>query len=76
MIIEGTGNDFVPHLTHNLLKIIFQCLHHTNRFVREGGYFTVTALCTLCNRSDIFQGFVTIDFHFIFFFLIFKIELL
>lgn len=56
LIIEGVGNEaFVPHLNHHLLEITFRALKHTNRFVREGGFFTVKAFCTLCNSSEVFQ---------------------
>ena len=37
-MVEGCGQDFRPFLDEELLNLIFVCLVHSNRFVRETGF--------------------------------------
>eukprot|EP00794_Sanderia_malayensis_P007320 gene7320-8138_t len=43
-VIEGCQESFLQYLTQDLLDLIFQTLDHTNRFVRETGYYLCSAL--------------------------------
>lgn len=42
--INGCGRNFDPYIDPDLLELIFQTLNHTNRFVRETGYYVCGAL--------------------------------
>lgn len=42
--VSGCGMTFAPYVTSDLLDLIFTCLGHTNRFVRETGYKTLAAI--------------------------------
>ena len=43
-VVESCGAAFEPHLTSDLLQLVFTALHHTNRFVRETGYNVIAAI--------------------------------
>ncbi|XP_052269389.1 uncharacterized protein LOC127870865 isoform X3 [Dreissena polymorpha] len=43
-IIEGLGHNFNPFVDQALLDLIFRALTHTNRFVRETGYYVCASL--------------------------------
>ncbi|XP_005089198.1 uncharacterized protein LOC101848704 [Aplysia californica] len=45
-VILGCGNKFNPFVDQELLDLIFEALTHTNRFVRETGYYVCGALVT------------------------------
>ena len=42
--MEGSGPSFSPHITAELLQLLFTALQHTNRFVRETGYKVMAAI--------------------------------
>ncbi len=42
--VWGCGANFGQYVTPDLLELIFSCLEHTNRFVREMGYKTLGAI--------------------------------
>ena len=42
-MVEGCGEAFQPHLDGALMDLVRTSLGHTNRFVREAGYYTVTS---------------------------------
>ncbi|EDQ91390.1 uncharacterized protein MONBRDRAFT_23736 [Monosiga brevicollis MX1] len=42
-IAEACGPAFAPYITSDLLELVFAAIAHTNRFVRETGYY-------LCNQ--------------------------
>ena len=46
-VIEGCGPSFSKYITTELLKLLFQALDHTNRFVRETGYQVFASLVRL-----------------------------
>ncbi|CAB4037342.1 Leishmanolysin-like peptidase, partial [Paramuricea clavata] len=46
-VIEGCGPSFSKYITKELLKLLFQALDHTNRFVRETGYQVFASLVRL-----------------------------
>nr|CAD7395536.1 unnamed protein product [Timema poppensis] len=50
-MIEGCGTNFQPFVEEDLLSLIFQTLTHTNRFVRETGYYVCSALVSCGNTS-------------------------
>ena len=43
-IIEGCGESFLRFVNNELLDLIFETLNHTNRFVRETGYYLCASL--------------------------------
>ena len=43
-MVEKCGREFEPHLTSDLVQLVFTCLSHTNRFVRETGYRVIAAI--------------------------------
>ena len=43
-IIEGCGESFLRFVNMELLDLIFETLDHTNRFVRETGYYVCASL--------------------------------
>ncbi|CAG0878691.1 unnamed protein product [Darwinula stevensoni] len=45
-MIDGCGMAFQPYVTKQLLDFIFAALMHTNRFVRETGYYMCSSLVT------------------------------
>lgn len=46
-VVEKCGSGFEPHLTSELLELVFTSLSHTNRFVRETGYKVIAAIITI-----------------------------
>ncbi|CAG2063838.1 unnamed protein product [Timema podura] len=55
-MIEGCGTNFQPFVEEDLLSLIFQTLTHTNRFVRETGYYVCSALVSCGNTSHDDEG--------------------
>ena len=45
--VEGCSDSFSPHITGDLLQLLFTSFQHTNRFVRETAY-NVTAAIVSC----------------------------
>ena len=52
-IIDGCGEAFGPHVTPELLHVIFRALLHQNRFVRETCYHTLASVCALCPHEQL-----------------------
>lgn len=50
-MIEGCGNKFQPLIDEELLCLIFKTLTHTNRFVRETGFYVCSSLVN-CGSKD------------------------
>ncbi|XP_067011656.1 uncharacterized protein [Anabrus simplex] len=50
-MIEGCGTNFQPFVDDELLGLIFQTLTHTNRFVRETGFYVCSSLVS-CGNID------------------------
>jgi hypothetical protein len=50
-VVERCGSAFEPHLTSDLLQLVFTCLSHTNRFVRETGYRVIAAFISIPGLS-------------------------
>ena len=46
-VVEKCGKAFEPYLTSDLVQLVFTCLSHTNRFVRETGYRVIAAIITI-----------------------------
>ena len=46
-VVERCGIAFEPHLTSDLLQLVFTCVSHTNRFVRETGYRVIAAFISI-----------------------------
>ncbi|KAG8191252.1 hypothetical protein JTE90_003264 [Oedothorax gibbosus] len=54
-MVDGCGENFKPHITNDFLELLFRTLSHTNRFVRETGYYVLGSLVscgTSCKESD------------------------
>ena len=51
-VIEGCQDSFLQYLNQELLNLIFETLKHTNRFVRETGYYVCSALVRHGVRSS------------------------
>ena len=51
-VIEGCKEAFLQYLDQKLLNLIFETLKHTNRFVRETGYYVCSALVRYGVRSS------------------------
>nr|XP_054758807.1 uncharacterized protein LOC129264874 [Lytechinus pictus] len=51
-VIEGCGSNFLPFIDQELLDLIFQSLTHTNRFVRETGYYVCATLVSCGTSQD------------------------
>lgn len=52
-VVEGCGPAFLPFVDQDLLDLVFSTLSHTNRFVRETGYYVCAALVSCSRRGDI-----------------------
>jgi hypothetical protein len=50
-MIDGCGASFQVFVDDELLKIIFTTLTHTNRFVRETGFYVCSSLVG-CGNTD------------------------
>jgi len=50
-VILGCGHGFNPFVCQELLDLIFETLTHTNRFVRETGFYVCGALVT-CGAKE------------------------
>lgn len=50
-MIEGCKENFNDFVTDQLLTLIFKTLTHTNRFVRETGYYVCSSLVA-CNAAE------------------------
>lgn len=50
-MIDGCGAFFQPFVDDDLLQLIFTTLTHTNRFVRETGFYVCSSLVG-CGSSD------------------------
>ncbi|XP_065898567.1 uncharacterized protein [Dysidea avara] len=57
---EGCGSKFHPHITQDLLQLLFRTLSHTNRFVRETAFYVLAAI-VLCLEQLKQQGSVSSD---------------
>lgn len=51
-VIEGCQENFLQYLSQELLDLVFETLKHTNRFVRETGYYVCSALVRYGVRSS------------------------
>jgi len=57
---EGCGTRFYPHITHDLLQLLFRTLSHTNRFVRETAFYVLAAI-VLCLEQLKQEGSISSD---------------
>lgn len=53
-VIEGCGHHFNQYVDQKLMDLIFNALTHTNRFVRETGYYLCSSLvdCGLSKEGE------------------------
>lgn len=51
-MIEGCERNFQPFMDEELLSLIFKTLTHTNRFVRETGFYVCSSLVSCGNKKD------------------------
>ncbi len=59
-VIQGCGPSFNLYIDQELLDLIFYSLNHTNRFVRETGYYVCGALVS-CNTSTAGAHLITVQ---------------
>jgi len=57
---EGCGAKFHPHITQDLLQLLFRTLSHKNRFVRETAFYVLAAI-VLCLEQMKEEGSVSGD---------------
>ncbi|PIK43733.1 hypothetical protein BSL78_19410 [Apostichopus japonicus] len=50
-VVEGCGPGFLSFIDQDLLDLVFGTLTHTNRFVRETGYYVCAAIVS-CNGRE------------------------
>lgn len=43
-MVDGCGENFKQFITNDFLELLFSTLSHTNRFVRETGYYVLGSL--------------------------------
>lgn len=55
-MVSGCGTNFQPFVDQELLVLIFQTLTHTNRFVRETGFYVCSALVSCGNTENDTEG--------------------
>ncbi|PSN56963.1 hypothetical protein C0J52_10867 [Blattella germanica] len=55
-MIDGCGANFQPFVDDELLNLIFTTLTHTNRFVRETGYYVCASLVSCGNMDEDIEG--------------------
>nr|XP_006824606.1 PREDICTED: uncharacterized protein LOC102801544 [Saccoglossus kowalevskii] len=51
-VIVGCGTQFSEQITQDLLDLLFQALTHTNRFVRETGYYVCSAIVSCGSQEE------------------------
>lgn len=51
-IIDGCGKSFLTLINFELLNLLFETLNHTNRFVRETGYYVCASLARYGATSE------------------------
>jgi len=51
-MIEGLGIKASQYIDEELLDLIFVCLDHTNRFVRETGFHVCTTFISVCSLEE------------------------
>ncbi|KAF8068347.1 hypothetical protein HT031_002036 [Scenedesmus sp. PABB004] len=44
-LVEGVGTSVAPHVTPEVLDLLYRSMHHPNRFVRETAHFTAASVC-------------------------------
>lgn len=52
-MLEGCGPHAVQYVDSHLLNLIFSCLEHTNRFVRETGFHVMGSLVSVCASVEL-----------------------
>lgn len=52
-VVKGLGSRFAPLLDSALLDLIFSALPHSNRFVRESGYYLCAELVQVLTEDCI-----------------------
>ena len=55
-LVAGAGARFAPHATPELRKLLYGCLNHMNRFVRETAYLALAALCEALQGTAELEG--------------------
>lgn len=49
---DGCGDRFREYVDKDLIELVFASLSHTNRFVRETGFQTLTSIIQACKGED------------------------
>lgn len=50
-IIRGCGRNFAQLCTPQILNLVYRCLNHSNRFVRENGFYLCAALSESVDKA-------------------------
>ncbi|XP_023321414.1 uncharacterized protein LOC111696105 isoform X2 [Eurytemora carolleeae] len=51
-MVEGCGKGFESEFSAELFNLLITCLDHTNRFVRETGYYVCATLVSACSGQN------------------------
>ena len=54
-VVRAAGAHFGPLITSDLLDLIFAAIKHTNRFVRETGYYVCNELVKVVQEDTVEQ---------------------
>ncbi|GBM98395.1 hypothetical protein AVEN_53774-1 [Araneus ventricosus] len=63
-MVDGCGENFKPFITNEFLDLLFKTLSHTNRFVRETGYYVLASLvgCGTSCKDNAYNAFAAENF--------------
>ncbi|GFU22070.1 uncharacterized protein NPIL_298861 [Nephila pilipes] len=63
-MVDGCGENFKPFITNEFLELLFKTLSHTNRFVRETGYYVLASLvsCGTSCKDNAYNAFAPENF--------------
>lgn len=51
--MDGCGPAAAAFVDEPLVQLIYRCLSHQNRFVREGGYFACGSICRVLKEESV-----------------------
>ncbi|GFY50793.1 uncharacterized protein TNIN_184761 [Trichonephila inaurata madagascariensis] len=63
-MVDGCGENFKTFITNEFLELLFKTLSHTNRFVRETGYYVLGSLvnCGTSCKDNSYNAFAAENF--------------
>eukprot|EP01135_Chromosphaera_perkinsii_P009593 Nk52_evm43s1810 gene=Nk52_evmTU43s1810 len=54
-VMVACESDFVPFIDEQMLGILYTCMKHTNRFVRETSFYIAGSLVNCCSQDDVMK---------------------